>query len=83
MHIACYKGYLNVISCLLSEGADINVKNNEGKTPLDVCEDTNKEEIVSLFNKYNPKRGKVLLKMNNITYSHIPYLLLSSFGRCV
>ena len=83
MHIACYKGYLNVISCLLSEGAVINVKNNEGKTPLDVCQDTNKEEIVSLFNKYNPKRGEELLKMNNITHSHIPYLLLSSFERCV
>ena len=74
MHIACREGHLNVISCLLSEGADVNVKNNDGKSPLDVCQDTSRDKIVSLFNKYNPKRGKVLLKINNTTYSHIYFI---------
>ena len=83
MHIACSKGHVNVINFLLSEGADLTIKNNDGKTPLDVCPDANRDEFVSLFNKYNPKRGEVLLKINNTTHSHISDLLLSSFGRYV
>ena len=74
MHIACCKGHLNVISCLLSEGADFTIKNNDGKTPLEKCPDTTKDKIVSLINKYNPKRGEVLLNINNTTYSHIYFV---------
>ena len=60
MHIACKEGHINVIQSLLLQGADTTIKNNKCKTPLDECRDTNKDEIVSLFSKYNPKRGKVL-----------------------
>ena len=74
LHIASSNGYLNVVDWLLSEGADINVKNNDGKTPLDVCQDLNKEEIISLFNKYNPKRGGIMI--NNTTHSHIPLFVV-------
>ena len=60
MHIACSEGNLNVISCLLSEGADVTVKNNNGNTPLEICPDTSRNDIVSVFTKYNPKRGKII-----------------------
>ena len=38
----------------------MTIKNIEGKTPLDECCDTSKDEIVGLFSKYNTKRGEVL-----------------------
>ena len=38
----------------------MTIKNIEGKTPLEECCETCKDEIVGLFSKYNPKRGKVL-----------------------
>ena len=60
MHIACKRGHTNVIQCLLSQEADMTIKNIEGKTPLDECLDTNKDEIVGLFSNYNSKRGEVL-----------------------
>ena len=60
LHIACKNSHINVIQSLLSQGADISIKNNEGKTPLDECQDTSKEEVVSLVSEYNPKRGEVL-----------------------
>ena len=62
MHIASKEGHIDVIQSLLLQGADMTIKNNECKTPLDESCDANKDEIVSLFSKYNPKRGKVLSK---------------------
>ena len=81
LHIACHEGHLNVISCLLSEGADVTVKNNNGNTPLEKCPDTIRNEIVSLFSKYNSKQGKIINDKQHYTLTHI--LLLSSFGRFV
>ena len=60
MHIACKKGHINIIQSLLFHGADMTIKNKEDNTPLDECQDTNKDKIASLFSKYNPKRGEVL-----------------------
>ena len=40
----------------------MTIKNKEGHTPLDECQDTSKDEIVSLVSEYNPKRGKALNK---------------------
>ena len=60
LHIACKKGHINVIQSLLSHGANMTIKNNEDKTPLDECQDASKDEIVSLFSEYNPKQGEIL-----------------------
>ena len=38
----------------------MTVKNNVGNTPLDECQDASKDEIVSLFSTYNPKRSELL-----------------------
>ena len=51
--LVAVEGHLNIISCLLSEGADVTLKNNNGKTPMEKCLDTFWNKIVSLFNKYN------------------------------
>ena len=60
LHIACKEGHIYVIQSLVSEGADMTIKNNGSKTPLDECQDTRKDEIASLVSKYNPKRGEML-----------------------
>ena len=62
MHIACKEGRINIIQSLLCYGADMTIKNKEGSTPLDECQDTSKDEIVSLVSEYNPKRGETLNK---------------------
>ena len=61
LHIACYNGRLNVIDCLLSEGADVNIKNNDGNGPLDVCRGSSKEKVISLFNKPDPKQSEIII----------------------
>jgi len=38
--------YLETIRFLVSQGADVNVKDNRGQTPLDVAKKSNKTEIV-------------------------------------
>ena len=60
LHIACKEGHVNVIESLLSQGADMTIKNNDGNTPLDECQDTRNYEIISLFSKCNPNLGEIL-----------------------
>jgi ankyrin repeat protein len=38
MHIACMNGRLDILSLLLSVFADTNITNDDGKTPVAVCE---------------------------------------------
>ena len=80
MHIACKEAHINVIQCLLSQGADMTIKNTDGKTPLDECHGKIKDEIVSLFSKYNPKLGEAL-HSNYIVLLHVSFFLLFSFRR--
>jgi len=34
LHIACHRGYLDIVKHLLDNGADKNVTDNDGDTPL-------------------------------------------------
>ena len=34
LHIACHRGYLDIVKHLLDNGADTNVTDNNGDTPL-------------------------------------------------
>ena len=56
------------------------IKNNNGKTPLDECEDTSNAEIISLFSKYDLKQGDVL-QNNSMILSYASFLF--SFGRYI
>ena len=55
----------------------MTIKNNEGKTPLDVCGGTNKYEIISLFLQYSPKQGKVL-NNNYVVFLYFDFLLFTN-----
>jgi ankyrin repeat protein len=45
LHLACFKGYLDVVRNLLKLGADIN-RTNDGETPLMVAVMSNRHEFV-------------------------------------
>ena len=42
---------------LLSRGADTTIKNKNNKSPLDECQNENRNVIEKLFAEYNPKQG--------------------------
>lgn len=58
LHYACKWGCTEIVQLLLEHGADVNAKNDSGKTPLQfICEitDENKrKEIFKIVKKYKP-----------------------------
>ena len=46
IHYACIDNNLDMVKCLVENGADINVKTNDGKLPSDL---TDNEEILRLL----------------------------------
>ncbi|KAJ1965135.1 hypothetical protein GGI12_000980 [Dipsacomyces acuminosporus] len=46
LHWACARGQAKVVDLLIRAGADLDVKNNKGQTPLDLCKS---DEIRALF----------------------------------
>jgi pectate lyase len=49
LHRAAISGHKEMVEFLLAKGADINAKNSEGKTALDVALDRNQKDIVELL----------------------------------
>ena len=49
MHLAIERNELEVVNCLLSEGADITIKNGDGKTLLELAEECNHAEIIAVL----------------------------------
>jgi len=41
---------------LLDYGAEVNIKNNKGKTPLDIAIEKGDTEIINLLRRYSGKR---------------------------
>ncbi|XP_071560537.1 uncharacterized protein [Temnothorax nylanderi] len=48
LHVAAKNGFLDVTKSLLKRGAIYNIKNNEGKTPLDLSKDQNINDLLKL-----------------------------------
>ncbi|KAL3278405.1 hypothetical protein HHI36_013730 [Cryptolaemus montrouzieri] len=49
LHVACKNGFLEVAKSLLKYGATYNIKNNEGKLPIELSEDQNIIELLNLI----------------------------------
>ncbi len=56
LHEAADVGHVKVAALLIKHGADINIKNGGGKTPLDHARLANKNDIVSLLKKHGAKK---------------------------
>ena len=57
LHEAASDGNLTVVKYFISEGADVNVKNNDGKTPLDHARERNHTTVVRLLESVGGKSG--------------------------
>ena len=49
-----------IVELLIAEGADVNAKDEEGKTPLDATSVFNKTETADFLRKHGGKTGKEL-----------------------
>ena len=61
MHWAAIEGHKEIAELLIAEGADVNAKTNDGKTPLDEAINPfyNKTEIANLLHKHGGKHGTI------------------------
>ena len=60
MHKAADEDHKEVAELLIAEGADLNVKNKVGYTPLDVAIKRKRTEIATLLRKHGGKTGEEL-----------------------
>ena len=56
---AAFGGNAPIVKKLLEKGADVNLKNSEGKTPLDMAKKANGTEMVVLLEKAGGKVGAI------------------------
>ena len=47
--IAVSNQYINIVIYLIEKGADVTIRNNNGKTALDIAREKNFDKIVSLL----------------------------------
>ncbi len=68
LHLAILKGRYNAAKTLIELGADVSIKNSQGKTALDLAKDKNATELIPLLYKKNivQKIGKKLNAFFNI-----------------
>ncbi len=60
LHAAAGKGLKEIVELLIAEGADVNAKDDKGRTPLDLAIINNETEIADLLRKHGGKTGKEL-----------------------
>lgn len=56
LHKAALSGNLDVVKYLVEHGAELEVKNNEGKTPFDMAQNVNQKEIASFLRPQNKRK---------------------------
>ena len=57
LHSAVREGHKEVIELLIAKGADVNAKDDDGTTPLDMADD---KETADLLRKHGGKTGEEL-----------------------
>ena len=57
MHEAAEGGHKKVVELLILKGADINAKNGDGRTPLDLAIEHKNAEIADILRKHGGKKS--------------------------
>lgn len=65
LYYACKYGLSNMIRILIFHGADMNIENDDGLKPIDICHDQSREILIDAMNR-NQK-----MKLQNFTSSSI------------
>jgi ankyrin repeat protein len=65
LHAAASEGQNEIAELLISEGADVNVKNDEGETPIDMAIRLKRTETADLLRKHGGKTGEELKAEGN------------------
>ena len=60
LFFAAFNGYKEIAELLIAEGADVNAKDFENKTPLDEAINFKHNEIAELLRKHGGKTGEEL-----------------------
>tara|TARA_B110000196_G_scaffold150656_1_gene129963 strand:- start:1259 stop:1489 length:231 start_codon:yes stop_codon:yes gene_type:complete len=60
LHAAASEGQNEIAELLISEGADVNVKNDEGETPIDMAIRLKRTEAIDLLRKHGGQTGEEL-----------------------
>ena len=67
LHQADMGNHREIVELLIAKGADVNMKNSEGETSLDIASDpeVNQTEIAALLRKHGGKTGDELKAEGN------------------
>jgi len=57
LHDAARLGYKNIVGLLIDKGADVNAKNGDGQTPMDVASGAGHQDIVELLRAAGGESG--------------------------
>ena len=57
LHFASYGGHTEAVQVLLSNGADPNIKDNSGNTPLDWAIDADEDAAADILRRHGGKRA--------------------------
>ena len=60
MPAAASEGQNEIAELLIAEGADVNVKNDEGETPIDMAIRLKRTEAIDLLRKHGGQTGEEL-----------------------
>jgi ankyrin repeat protein len=60
LHAAASEGQNEIAELLIAEGADVNVKNDEGETPIDMAIRLKRTEAIDLLRKHGGQTGEEL-----------------------
>ncbi|MBT5312523.1 MAG: hypothetical protein HOL38_13205, partial [Verrucomicrobia bacterium] len=60
LHDACSEGHKEIVELLISKGAVLNAKDQDGKTPLDKAEHQERTKIADPLRKHGGKTGEEL-----------------------
>ena len=63
LHNAAFGGHKEIVELLIAKGADVNVINDDGFTPLDWAIDFKETELTSLLRKHGGKTAEELALM--------------------
>jgi ankyrin repeat protein len=61
-----------MICCVLDAGADVNSRNDEGSTPLDIAREHRLDAIVELLERGNPTDSSPTIPTTGFWYARLP-----------